>query len=116
MPAGMSLAETVVCFLVQQESATAFLEPGRLLTEQQLAVSVAPVVRHDSIEARAGGSGAFREPAVLFMDEPDRGRQQDSCPRAMRARQMQPRASSLSAYVLRVLRECSAHAFPSRGQ
>ncbi|KAL5364724.1 hypothetical protein BJX96DRAFT_138300 [Aspergillus floccosus] len=41
------------------------------------------------------------------------GAQQDSCPRAIRARQMQPSASSLAAYLARAERRCLSHGAPS---
>lgn len=41
------------------------------------------------------------------------GAQQDSCPSAIKARQIHPRASSLARYLVRAERRCCSHGFPS---
>jgi hypothetical protein len=59
-------------------------------------------LREDSVEWRS-------LPTVERQD----GAQQDSCPIDIKARQIQPRASSLAAYLARAERRCWSHGFPS---
>lgn len=60
------------------------------------------ILRDDSVEWRS-------------LPEVDRlsDGQQDSCPRAIKARQMQPKASSVAAYLARAERRCWSHGLPS---
>jgi hypothetical protein len=86
-----------------------FLDLGRGLVGE--APILAPVAHQESPEVR--GKDVFAEQRFLSTDERSRGLQQESCPRASRARQMQPTASKVAAYLSRVVRVWWRHAFPS---
>lgn len=78
-----------------------FSEPA-LDTRQQESREARKILRENSIERRS-------LPRVERLD----GAQQVSCPRASKARQIQPKASSVAAYLARAERRCWSHGLPS---
>lgn len=98
------------CFGGQQESMLVLFSSDFVLALGALCSVVVPLqqprslpAQHESLEDR----GCFMED---FWDR--RGTQHDSWPRATRARQMQPKASSLLAYKERVFCLCSMQGLP----
>lgn len=73
---------------------------------------VLPPSRQESREARRILQEDSVERRSLPREEPLGCVQQDSCPRTIEARQIQPRASSLAAYLARVERRCWSHGLP----
>lgn len=73
-----------------------------LTPSQQESREARRILREESVDRRS-----------LPRGEPLGGEQQDSCPRAIKARQIQPKASSLAAYSARAERRCWSHGLPS---